>query len=77
MLESACRTSIGSVEQRIRSSTRGAGKRAEDVSLSDDLKTFIAEHRVHGQLTGDAAEPGLAGYQVWIACPVALRSAVR
>jgi hypothetical protein len=39
------------------------------VTISDDLKAFIAEHREHGQLTGDATEPGLAGYQVWIACP--------
>ncbi len=39
------------------------------MSLSDDIKAFIANHRDHGQLTGDATEPGLAGYQVWIACP--------
>jgi hypothetical protein len=39
------------------------------VSVSDELKDFIAEHREHGQLTGDATEPGLAGYQIWIACP--------
>ncbi len=39
------------------------------MSLSDDIKAFIADHRDHGQLTGDATEPGLAGYQVWIACP--------
>ncbi len=39
------------------------------MSVSDELKAFIAEHREHGQLTGDATEPGLAGYQVWIACP--------
>jgi hypothetical protein len=38
-------------------------------SISNDLKAFIAAHREHGQLTGDATEPGLAGYQVWIACP--------
>ncbi len=37
------------------------------MSVSDDLKTFIAAHHEH--LTGDATEPGLAGYQVWIACP--------
>jgi hypothetical protein len=39
------------------------------VNISGDLKAFIAEHREHGQPTGDATEPGLAGYQVWIACP--------
>src|SRR5262245_11842545 len=38
------------------------------MSISDDLKDFIAAHRDHGQLTGDATEPGLAGYHVWIAC---------
>ena len=39
------------------------------MTISDDLKAFIANHRDHGQLTGHATEPGLAGYQVWIACP--------
>jgi hypothetical protein len=39
------------------------------VSVSDEVRAFIAEHREHGQLTGDATEPGLAGHQVWIACP--------
>lgn len=35
---------------------------------SNELRDFIASYRAHGQLTGDAMEPGLAGYQVWIAC---------
>lgn len=39
------------------------------MTLHDDLKAFIAEHRQHGQLTGDATEPGLAGYQISIVCP--------
>lgn len=52
-----------------RLSSTSTCKRVVIVSISDDLKAFIAEHREHGQLTGDATEPGLAGYQVWIACP--------
>lgn len=44
-------------------------KRVVTASVSDELRDFIAAHREHGQLTGDATEPGLAGYQVWIACP--------
>jgi hypothetical protein len=39
------------------------------VSLNNELKAFTAAHREHGQLTGDATAPGLAGYQVWIICP--------
>jgi hypothetical protein len=37
--------------------------------VSDHLNAFITAHRERGQLTGDATEPGLAGYQVWVACP--------
>jgi hypothetical protein len=39
------------------------------VSVRDELKDFIAAHREHDQLAGDATEPGLAGFQIWIACP--------
>jgi hypothetical protein len=31
------------------------------VTISGDLKAFIAERRDHGPLTGDATEPGLTG----------------
>jgi hypothetical protein len=41
------------------------------VSVSDDLKAFIAEHREHGQLTGDATERGLPAITSGSRVPVA------
>ena len=34
-----------------------------------DLREFVATHRPHGPLTGDATEPAWNGYMVTVACP--------
>jgi hypothetical protein len=36
---------------------------------TDDVEVFILEHRDHGQLMGDAADPTPNGYEVTITCP--------
>jgi hypothetical protein len=39
------------------------------MSLLADLEEFVADHRSHGTLTGDASEPAWNGYLVTVACP--------
>jgi hypothetical protein len=34
-----------------------------------DLTAFVQDHQPHGQLVGDATEPGATGYPVTVACP--------
>jgi hypothetical protein len=34
-----------------------------------DLADFIADHRPHGSLTGDATEPAWNSYLLTVACP--------
>jgi len=34
-----------------------------------DLAAFVQDHQAHGQLVGDATEPGWNGYMVTVACP--------
>jgi len=38
------------------------------VSLLADLEDFLARHRPHGGLVGDAGEPRANGYEVTVAC---------
>jgi len=38
------------------------------MNLSADLEEFVADHRPHGALTGDATEPGWNGYLLTVAC---------
>jgi hypothetical protein len=35
-----------------------------DMKLDADIREYIARHRVHGPLTGDATEPTHEGYMV-------------
>ena len=37
--------------------------------LLTDLEEFIADHRPHGPLTGDATAPAWNGYRITVACP--------
>jgi len=37
--------------------------------MLSDLTTFVQDHQAHGQLVGDASEPGPRGYRVIVACP--------
>jgi hypothetical protein len=37
--------------------------------MLSDLTAFVRDHRHHGQLVGDASEPGRSGYLVTVACP--------
>lgn len=39
------------------------------MSLSDDVKAFVVDHRSHGILTGDAGEVTPSGYSLEILCP--------
>jgi hypothetical protein len=39
------------------------------VTLSDEIREFVSDHQPLGQLIGDATEPGVSGYEVWITCP--------
>jgi hypothetical protein len=34
-----------------------------------DLTAFVHDHQAHGQLVGDATQPGATGYLVTVACP--------
>ena len=36
--------------------------------LLAELETFVADHRLHGTLTGDATEPAWNGYLLTVAC---------
>jgi hypothetical protein len=38
-------------------------------SIVADLEEFVADHRPHGTLTGDATEAGWNGYLLTVACP--------
>jgi len=40
------------------------------VTLLADLEEFVADHRAHRPLTGDASEPAWNGYLLSVACPV-------
>jgi hypothetical protein len=37
--------------------------------LLADLEEFVADHRPHGTMTGDATEPAWNGYLLTVACP--------
>ncbi len=39
------------------------------MSLLADVGEFVADHRPHGALTGDATEPAWNGYLLTVACP--------
>lgn len=39
------------------------------MTLLADLEEFVADHRPHGPMTGDAAEPAWNGYRLTVACP--------
>ena len=39
------------------------------MTLLADLEEFVADHRPHGRLTGDATEPAWNGYLLTVACP--------
>jgi hypothetical protein len=39
------------------------------MTILADLEEFIAEHRRHGTLSGDATEPRSNGYLLTVACP--------
>ena len=39
------------------------------MTLLADLEEFIADHRAHGPLTGDATAPAWNGYRLTVACP--------
>ena len=38
------------------------------MNLLADLGEFVADHRPHGALTGDATEPAWNGYLLTVAC---------
>jgi hypothetical protein len=38
------------------------------MTASADVQPFVADHRPHGTLTGDADEPTSHGYRLWITC---------
>ncbi len=40
------------------------------VTLLIDVEEFVAAHRPHGTLTGNATEPACNGYLLTVACPV-------
>jgi hypothetical protein len=39
------------------------------LSLLTDLRDYVARHRAHGQLVGDATEPAANGYMLTVSCP--------
>ena len=39
------------------------------VTMTDQIEAFIREHRDHGQVVGDAAEPMTNVYEMTITCP--------
>jgi hypothetical protein len=39
------------------------------MTLLADLEEFVADHRPHGPLTGDATAPAWNGYLLTVACP--------
>jgi hypothetical protein len=41
----------------------------EGYGFRADLEEFVADHRPHGTLTGDATEPAWNGYLLTVACP--------
>jgi len=38
------------------------------MTLLADLEEFVADHRPHGPMTGDATEPAWNGYLLTVAC---------
>jgi hypothetical protein len=42
-----------------------------------DLTAFVHDHQPHGQLVGDAKEPGPSGYCVTVACPCGIGQPAR
>jgi hypothetical protein len=38
------------------------------MSITDDMKAFVLEHRPHGGLAGDATEPEPNGYLLTVSC---------
>jgi hypothetical protein len=42
-------------------------------SFVEALERFVGVHRECGQLVGNATEPEVAGYLVWIRCPCGAR----
>ena len=38
------------------------------MTLLADLEEFVADHRPHGPLTGDATAPAWNGYRLTVAC---------
>ena len=44
------------------------------MTLLADLEEFVADHRPHGPMTGDATEPAWNGYLLTVACPCGLSS---
>ena len=44
-----------------------AGQRAATLTVLSDLEEFVADHRPHGGLTADAAEPAWNGYLLTVA----------
>src|SRR5437870_4947226 len=56
--------------------TRGAGqaprvklRHYQPMTPLTDLEEFVADHRPHGPLTGDATAPAWNGYRLTVACP--------
>ena len=39
------------------------------IAMLSDLGVFVRDHQAHGQLVGDATQPGATGYLVTVACP--------
>jgi hypothetical protein len=39
------------------------------MTLLAELEKFVRDHRPHGTLTGDAAEPAWNGYRLTVSCP--------
>jgi len=39
------------------------------MSILQDLKTFVLNHRQHGTMTADATRPAWNGYLLTVACP--------
>jgi hypothetical protein len=39
------------------------------MTLLSDLDEFVADHRPHGTMAGDATTPAWNGYRLTVACP--------
>jgi hypothetical protein len=38
------------------------------MSVADELKAFVADHRAHGPIEAGANEPDAHGYRAWAVC---------